>query len=286
MRVQKHVHATEPIFKFLRRVDTGSPTLGKLYSGWFELGEFLKGTASDFKKVALDKWLERWAYGHRDVAAAAYVVDPEFHSHDQASNKEVTQGFMATLEKIGILMEVRRVEAESDELSKLWKQRSQLIAQDPNQWKEFKHYPTYPTKSSPAVKLFCRNVSEQLLIYRERKGFFASEWVFDAAETMPAAAWWETYGSCVPELQAFARLLLSQPSSASICERINSEFAFVKDPRHNRLKHGKAKQQARRPLPQFALAVPHEEAQLHRADGWLERRGQEDWAGEVWSDAL
>ena len=35
-------------------------------------------------------------------------------------------------------------------------------------------------------------------------------------------------------------LLLSQPSSASICERINSEFAFVKDPKRNRLGHEKA----------------------------------------------
>ena len=34
-------------------------------------------------------------------------------------------------------------------------------------------------------------------------------------------------------------LVLCQFSSASI-ERINSEFAFVKDPRRNRLKHGKA----------------------------------------------
>ena len=43
-----------------------------------------------------------------------------------------------------------------------------------------------------------------------------------------------------PELQSFAMLLLSQPSSASICERINGEFAFVKDPKRNRLKHVKA----------------------------------------------
>ena len=37
-----------------------------------------------------------------------------------------------------------------------------------------------------------------------------------------------------------ARLVLSQPASASICERINSEFAFVKDPRRNKLEHSKA----------------------------------------------
>ena len=42
------------------------------------------------------------------------------------------------------------------------------------------------------------------------------------------------------ELQYVARLVLSQPASASICERINSEFVFVKDPRRNKLSHAKA----------------------------------------------
>ena len=240
VRVEKHVMATLPIFKFLRRMDTGSPTLGKLYSGWFELGEFLEGSVSDFKQVAKDKWMERWAYGHRDVAAAAYVLDPEFHGHDQGSNQEVTKGFMVTLEKIAILMEVRRREQSSDELEKAWTKRAEYIAEDPKHWKDYTHFPTYPTNTHNEVKLFCRTVSEQLTHYRSRLGIFASEWVFDAAESMPAYAWWDQYGSGVPELQAFARLLLSQPSSASICERINSEFAFVKDPRRNRLKHGKA----------------------------------------------
>ena len=51
---------------------------------------------------------------------------------------------------------------------------------------------------------------------------------------------WQSYGASVPDLQKFATLVLSQPSSASICERINGEFAFVKDPRRNRLRHEKA----------------------------------------------
>ena len=239
-RVARHVAATMPIFKFLRRVDTGAPTLGKLYSGWFELGQFLKSALSDFSKVAEEKWEERWAYGHRDVSAAAYVLDPEFHSHDQSSNAEVQVGFMKTLERIAILQEVRRMQAESSELSSMWKERAVLINSDSSAWKNYMHYPQYPTNTTLAVKLFCRQVSEQLLIYRERKGVFAADWAFEAAESMPAASWWETYGASVPELQTFARMLLSQPSSASICERINSEFAFVKDARRNRLKHERA----------------------------------------------
>lgn len=50
----------------------------------------------------------------------------------------------------------------------------------------------------------------------------------------------QQYGSSVPELQCVAMLILAQPASASICERINSEYAFVVDKRRNRLKHEKA----------------------------------------------
>eukprot|EP00327_Prymnesium_parvum_P010989 CAMPEP_0184382572 /NCGR_PEP_ID=MMETSP0007-20130409/6437_1 /TAXON_ID=97485 /ORGANISM="Prymnesium parvum, Strain Texoma1" /LENGTH=64 /DNA_ID=CAMNT_0026728661 /DNA_START=398 /DNA_END=589 /DNA_ORIENTATION=+ len=62
----------------------------------------------------------------------------------------------------------------------------------------------------------------------------------DSAEHMPAHLWWDQHGSSVPELQAVARMVLAQPGSASICERINSEFAFVKDRRRNKLQHDKA----------------------------------------------
>ena len=61
-----------------------------------------------------------------------------------------------------------------------------------------------------------------------------------AAASQPAYLWWDANGASCPELQYMARLILSQPASASICERINSEFAFVKDSRRNRLDHVKA----------------------------------------------
>ena len=83
-------------------------------------------------------------------------------------------------------------------------------------------------------------MNAQLAIYRGKKGIFAREWIFDAAEQMPAYLWWDSYGGSVPELQYVARMLLAQPGSASICERINSEFAFVQDAKRNRLGHFKA----------------------------------------------
>ena len=86
--------ATLPILKMLRRFDTSAPTIGKLYSSWFELGEhFETATESEFKQHALDKHQRRWAYSYKDIAGAAYVVDPEFHEHEQHKNKEVMKGF-------------------------------------------------------------------------------------------------------------------------------------------------------------------------------------------------
>lgn len=90
------------------------------------------------------------------------------------------------------------------------------------------------------VKANCAKVSTQLALYQNRKGMFARDWVMDSAEHMPAHLWWDQHGSSVPELQAVARMVLAQPGSASICERINSEFAFVKDRRRNKLQHDKA----------------------------------------------
>jgi len=239
-QVKTHVETTKPIFKMLRRFDTGSPTIGKLYSSWFELGEHLHSVPSSYRNLALEKHAERWAYGHAAIAAAAYVLDPEFHGHEQETNGEVMEGFIETLEKIATLVVVRQMVAASDDLEKQWKERAKLIAADPSKLKSFTHYPTYPTTSDQGVQEFCSKANAQLALYRGRKGIFAREWIFKSAEQSPAYMWWDSNGASVPELQTAARLILSQPSSSSICERINGEFAFVKDPRRNRLGHQKA----------------------------------------------
>ena len=89
------------------------------------------------------------------------------------------------------------------------------------------HYPQYPNITDADVKAFCTTVNQQLAQYRSKKGMFARSWVMDSAEHQPAYEWWDANGASCPELQYMARLVLSQPASASICERINSEFAFV-----------------------------------------------------------
>ena len=194
----------------LRRFDTGSPTIGKLYSSWYELGEHLKSVPSDYKGVAVDKRAVRWAYGHAAIAAAGYVLDPEFADHQQESNEEVMEGFMETIEKIGILIEVRRQLAASDELAKQWKGRRGMIAADPSKQSTWQHFPDYPTTETPAVSGFCAKANAQLALYRSKKGLFARSWVFNSAEETPAYLWWDANGASVPELQTVARLVLAQ----------------------------------------------------------------------------
>ena len=38
-RVSNHVAVTMPVCKFLRRHDSSAPASGKVYHGWFEMGE-------------------------------------------------------------------------------------------------------------------------------------------------------------------------------------------------------------------------------------------------------
>lgn len=236
-RVTTHVTATKPLVKMLRRFDTSAPAIGKIYSSWFEAGQHLQDLDAPYQSKAVDKHAERWAYGHSPIIAAGYVLDPEFIDHEQSANTEVTEGFMTTVEKIGIL---RNVRGRIDHFRQLWKERRLAIGDDPSMLASYDKFPVYPTAKDPAVKTFCSTVNQQLTLYRSKKGMFAREWVMDNARDMPAYLWWDANGASCPELQYIARLVLAQPASASICERINSEFAFVKDKRRNRLAHTRA----------------------------------------------
>lgn len=42
----------------------------------------------------------RWEMSHSRLAAAAYVLEPEFHQHDHAANHEVIQGFNDVLQQM------------------------------------------------------------------------------------------------------------------------------------------------------------------------------------------
>ena len=238
--VSAHVHVTEPIFKLLRRHDSSAPSMGKIYHGFFLVGEHLKASTVPYKKALIEAFDERWAYGHVDMIAAAYVLDPEFVSHDHAGNKEVMDGLLNTVEKLAILFVTRDLQKHDGRYTNDWKERAKLIEADKKNQSTYEHYPKYPDKRDAKVKAFCTKVNGQLALYRGKKGIFAREWIFDAAQEMPAYLWWDQYGASVPELKSVASMVLAQPGSASICERINSEFGFVQDSKRNRLSHSKA----------------------------------------------
>ena len=230
-----------PICKLLRRFDSSAPSTGKVYLAWYEIGESIKDGSAAYKSAASDKHEDRWAYSHCPFFAAAYACDPEFVDHQQSELQEVKEGLDATVEKIGILLKVRILATKDDKgFAAKWAARRQAISSDPAAQKKWDDFPSYPTAKDKDVGAYCSQVISQLSIYRQKKASFAREWVMNAAKEMPAHLWWDEHGGCVPELQSFARLVLAQPASASICERINSEFEFIKDRRRNRLGHEKA----------------------------------------------
>ena len=244
--VKQHVEATKPVIDLLRRHDSSAPTVGKAYHGWFEIGEHLSESKHPDKDQMVEDHTRRWAYGHSDFLSAAYALDPEFISHDHAGNEEVMEGLNDVIERLAILFVVRQKHADYEEH---WKVRAATVEKDAknNDLKEAdakdkkELRPNYPElKTESAAKAFCMKVNQQYGYYKSKKGIFAREYIIDGAETTPAYLWWDSNGGSVPELQAVARLVLAQPASASIIERINSEFAFVKDRRRNRLSHQKA----------------------------------------------
>ena len=183
------------------------------------------------------------------------------------------EGFLDCVQKMGILFEVRRLEEDAPRFADLWDKRAKLIEADPLAQKSYTSYPTYPTEKDPAVSAFCKKVSAQLTLYRNKTGMFARDWVLEAAEDMPAHLWWDQYGASVPELQFVACLVLAQPASASICERINSEFAFVKDRRRNRLAHARADKLVSLFHNLRLLARMRKTTYVEPAVGWTEDEG-------------
>ena len=168
------------------------------------------------------------------------------------------------------MFEIRRLQELDGRFTKAWAARKAAISKDPLAGRSWDNYPKYPTVETPEVREFCIKVTAQLSMYRSKKGIFGCAWIMEAAKDMPAYLWWDQNGSSVPELQSVACMVLAQPASASICERINSEFAFVKDRRRNRLGHNKANKLVR---------IFHNLRLLHRmkktvftepAIGWLD----------------
>jgi len=121
-RVEKHVRATWPMYKLLRHHDTTAPSVGKVYHGFYSVGQHIAEKCQDisYSKQLKEAHHERWCYGgDGPFFCAAYMVDPEFIGHGQCTNKEVVEGFNTVVERIAILLEVRRIEEETGAFSEL-----------------------------------------------------------------------------------------------------------------------------------------------------------------------
>lgn len=53
----------------------------------------------------------------------------------------------------------------------------------------YTYYPTYPSSTDVQVSDFCTKVNAQLINFRNGNGIFARQWLFDAAEKVPAHLW-------------------------------------------------------------------------------------------------
>ncbi|XP_061336622.1 uncharacterized protein LOC133283732 [Gastrolobium bilobum] len=110
------------------------------------------------------------------------------------------------------------------------------------------YYPTFKVDYEVKVGLYdCikrmvgdivveRKIDEQLEEFKYRRGLFGSTFARDGVETKSPAAWWESYGDGVPELQKLAIRVLSLTCSSSGCERNWSAFEMVHTKKRNRLK--------------------------------------------------
>ena len=133
LRVRQHVSLTMPICKLLRRHDSSAPSCGKVYHGWFEVGESIAESTVPYAQTAKEKYDDRWVYSHCPFFAAAYVLDPEFVEHDQASLQEVMEGFFETLSKVGVLMKLRKLQSEEGAFTDIWQRRAEAIKANPTQ---------------------------------------------------------------------------------------------------------------------------------------------------------
>jgi hypothetical protein len=93
------------------------------------------------------------------------------------------KGFNITLQKIAILLAVRKKQADKNEYGEIWKTRAKEIIADPT--KQLEDHPIYPNASTdPEVLDVCVKVTEQLSLYRGKNGAFADLcWTQGTAKT-------------------------------------------------------------------------------------------------------
>jgi hypothetical protein len=198
------------IYSVMRKTDSATPIMGKLYHYMYQLGDDLEAlTAASVGEKEAGEWahpvfslrmeaivaahVQRWEYMHCDYHSAGFALDPNFLDVDvnTVNNGEVYQGLEAVVKKFF---------------------RDDVELQ--------------------------QRVLVQYNDFRELRGNFASQLNRSLAKTLPAHEWWDKVGGEMPELRSVACHVLSKTSSASATERNWSAFEAVQTPKRVRLLHG------------------------------------------------
>jgi hypothetical protein len=79
-------------------------------------------------------------------------------------------------------------------------------------------------------------------VFKKKCGFFKDQRVLEEGQRSDPVSWWKMYGSSTcPELTDLACKVLSQPVSASACERVWSAYKRIHTESRNRMSHDVAK---------------------------------------------
>ena len=199
---QDLVALVEPIILLLRLCDGDTPCCGKVYHKVFQLGEELAafhGLDVRRQREVTALFTARWNMLYSDMHGAGYCLDPEYWDpqYGQEDNEEVMDSLRTMCEKV---------------------------------------HGDYDEDGGWVVDYAkCNMALNEFVTYRRGLGSFAKPMCRDAMKTMPAHRFWYVWGGSVPHLKKVALWVLSQVTSSSSCERVNSECGWVKDKYANRM---------------------------------------------------
>jgi len=91
------------VYELLTVVHSALPVIGKIYYNMFEMQEKIKnlpGITSAQRHELYQSFVHRWAMLHTDLHSAGFILDPEYVSMAQNTNKEMMNGFYHLLEKL------------------------------------------------------------------------------------------------------------------------------------------------------------------------------------------
>jgi hypothetical protein len=86
----------------MRLVDGDTPCMGKVYEGMDCMIEHIQALELDESKInsLKEMCIKRWDQFHVLLAAATYILDPEFQGKGQERDREVVRGWEKVLDRL------------------------------------------------------------------------------------------------------------------------------------------------------------------------------------------